>query len=132
MKPEDVFEILRSVCIINEPVSNARVSCAIVYKNRILSIGVNKKKSHPFQKKYSVNDYRIYLHAEISAIHNFIRTQGEAKLRHSDIFICRIGYSGVFLNSYPRRGCMSAIVEFRLKRLFFYKDGEIQNTNRVE
>ena len=31
--------------------SGARLAAAIVYKNRVISVGINQKRSHPFQAK---------------------------------------------------------------------------------
>ena len=63
---------------------NARLAACVVYKNDIVSFGLNEKKSHPFQAKYGKNSDAVYLHAETSAFLPSEITalpQGETPLR---------------------------------------------------
>jgi len=39
----------------------ARLAAAIVLRGDIISVGFNRKKSHPFQVQYQTNDKQIYL-----------------------------------------------------------------------
>ena len=53
--------------------SNIKFAAAVVHRNRIVSVGFNRMKSHPFQAKYAKNSEAIYLHAEIHSIKNALR-----------------------------------------------------------
>ena len=67
------FETLKHISRDLIPCARARIAACVVYKNEIVSFGVNRRKSHPLQAKYSRNQESIFLHAEISAINNALR-----------------------------------------------------------
>ena len=62
------LEKLTSVASKLPPVKASRVAACIVYKGRVVSVGVNSKRTDTFQKRFSKNEHAIYLHAEIAAI----------------------------------------------------------------
>ena len=69
-RPTRILSELALIAKELRPIQSARIAAAIVQKNNIVSIGVNSRKSHPFQKKYGKNDDSIFLHAETDAIKN--------------------------------------------------------------
>jgi deoxycytidylate deaminase len=121
-----VQNVVEKIAKSMEPVFQARVAAALVYKNDILSIGMNKNKSHPFQKKYSSHPDAIYLHAETDAIYNAIKDGYSLKtISDSELVICRMkwedGSKQVFTQGLakPCLGCQRAIVTFDIKAVHY-------------
>ena len=81
---------LSQIAINVEPVAQARIAAGIVYRNNLISIGVNRSKTHPFQKRYCKNKDAIYLHAETDAIKNSINKIDLEKFSNSILYICRV------------------------------------------
>lgn len=125
-----MFRTLATVARSIEPVANARLSAAIVYKNELVSIGTNRRKSHPFQKKFGKNSESIYMHAEISAIKEALKILTLQELSKSTLYICRMKFpSSVDKNmiyglARPCEGCMRAIVEFKINKVIYSLDND--------
>ena len=123
-----MFSLLKEVAIATPKVSGARIAAAIVHKNKIISIGVNSKKSSPLQAKYATNkDLSIYLHAEIAAIKNALRQLDVDDFSKVSLYVCRAKNDiatnqMVFGLAKPCVGCMRAIIEFNLKNVFYTLD----------
>ena len=111
-------------------IGSARLAAAVVYKRDIVSIGVNKRKSHPFQKKYGKNQDAIFLHAEILAIHNALKKISPEELAKSSLYVCRMRYTDQKRSSMeyglacPCDGCKKAIAAFDIKEVYYTKDVE--------
>ena len=83
----------RMAADITSPVGgNARLAACVVYKNDIVSFGLNEKKSHPFQAKYGKNSDAVYLHAETSAIKNALKYLSVEELADSSLYVCRVKF----------------------------------------
>lgn len=125
-----IFSILKEIAIANPKVSGAKLAAAIVYKNKIVSIGVNSMKSSPLQAKYATNkDLSIFLHAEIAAIKNALRQLDVEDFSKVDLFVCRAKTDVktnkmVFGLAKPCVGCMRAIIEFNVKNVYYSLDNE--------
>lgn len=123
---------LFKVAMATPRVATAKIAAALVYKRRVVSYGVNTLKSSPFQKKYSMNEHSIYLHAEIAAIKNCLRSFDVEDLRHMSLVICRVKWHedtatwGTGLAK-PCSGCQRAIAEFGIKNVYYST-----NENTVE
>lgn len=116
------INILSKIAIAVEPVAQARIAAAIVYKNEIVSIGVNQRKTHPFQAKYSKNEDSIFLHAETDAIKNALKHISLDELSSSVLYICRVKIENgkfVFGLSKPCCGCMRAISNFGINKVYY-------------
>lgn len=110
------------------PVGAARIAAAIVYKNEIISVGTNRYKTHPFQARFGKNPESIYLHAEVNAIHNALKRIDIDKLSRSTLYIARMkkikkgksnSFEWVSGNVCPCVGCMRAIAEFGINKVFY-------------
>jgi deoxycytidylate deaminase len=115
------------------PVSNARIAAALVYNREIISIGVNQKKSHPFQRKFTKNEHAIFLHAETDAIKNALKKYDIETIAKSTLFICRMKkdeITGAYIRGLARPcvGCLRAIATFNIKKVYYTTDGEDINT----
>ena len=124
---EGILNTLTKVAEANDD-SNIRFAAAIVYRNKIVSIGLNHNKSHPFQAKYARNPEAIFLHAEIHAIKNALREVDVDELSKCDIYITRVKRKKagdkqfVWGLSKPCPGCQRAIVEFGIRRTIYSTD----------
>lgn len=119
-------EVLASVAL-NSDHHRSKHSALILYKNEIISVGFNRIKSHPFQKKYAKANEAIFLHAEISAIKQSLRRISLKELKKSTLYVARVrlnnGNKPSFMYSKPCEGCMRAIVEFDINKVFYTEDG---------
>ena len=99
----------------------ARLAALITYKGRVLAVGTNRKKSHPFQSKYRKNDNAIYLHAETDAIKKALREKDD--LSKCILYIARARGSEKYGfnpgKASPCIGCMRAIVDFGIKNVYY-------------
>jgi deoxycytidylate deaminase len=123
-----VLNMLSKVAVAVEPVANARLAAALVYKNEIISFGINKKKTHPFQARYGKNKDSIYLHAENDCIKNALRVISVDQLSKCSLYICRVKYSNnvdkkfVYGLAKPCPGCARAIANFDIRNVIYSTD----------
>ncbi len=132
MKDIEIFNILRRLAEEND-FPTARLASAIVINSRIVSFGTNKMKSHPFQKKYGKNSAAIFSHSEINGIRNALRYVDADDLRKASLYTVRVKHpasydrSYIYANAKPCIGCMRAIMEFKLRKVFWTNDdGDIE------
>lgn len=107
------------------PVASARIAAAVVSGNRVISYGVNSRKTSPLQKKFGKNDQAICIHAEISAIKNALNRNGTNDLSNSILYVARAKKEGkAFIQGIakPCEGCMRAIAAFNLRKVFYTED----------
>lgn len=129
MKHESILETLAAVAAGTKPVAKMRLAAALVKRGKVISIGTNEKKSHPLAAKYAKNPHAFYLHAEVSAIKNALRTHDLDDIRQSTLYVCRVkrpsqhDKTWVWGLSCPCEGCMSAILDFDIRRVVYSQDG---------
>lgn len=119
MKPTEwppwIPDLLYRLALQSEQIQSSRHAACIVWKNRLLSVGQAKIKTHPLQAKFASNSKRIYLHAEIDVIVRCINNHGTDILKESDLYILRLSKGGAVSMSKPCSGCQRAIEAFQLK-----------------
>ena len=123
-------EILQTLAKIAEANDESIIlfAAAIVRGNKIVSVGFNHMKSHPFQAKYAKNEMAIFLHAEVHAIKNALREIEVDELNRCDIYITRVkrkkagDKNFVWGLSKPCPGCARAIAEFGFRRTIYTTD----------
>lgn len=119
------FGLLTKVAVATPKIAGTRVAAAIVYKNRIVSVGVNSYKTSPLQAKFATNrGLSICLHAEISAIRNALRLMHVDDISRTAMYICRIKCSNDRVRlqyglAKPCPGCTRALAEFGIKKIFY-------------
>lgn len=86
----------------------------IFKKNRILSIGLNSKKTHPKIKEYGYEDFSR-LHAELSACIRF----GQNDCKKYSIAVLRIDRNGKLNQSKPCDCCSNVIRQLKFKKVYF-------------
>jgi deoxycytidylate deaminase len=118
-----IFDVLFNLAQTIEPVGNARLAAAIVIKNEIVSFGINKRKTHPFQKKYGKNSDAIFLHAEIDAIKNSLKYIGTDELSRASLYVARAKKTGRhFMQGLAKPceyGCCKAITAFNIRSVYY-------------
>lgn len=105
--------------------SSAKLAASIVLNNKIVSIGVNSYKTHPFQKKYGKNDMAICIHSEIAAIGKALKRISIDELRRATLYIARvkqIDQSSQWGLARPCKGCQRAIAAFDIKKVYYTTD----------
>lgn len=124
-KHDRIFDILSVVAQDVTDFGSARLASAIVFGNRIISIGINRRKSHPFQAKYAKNKSAIYLHSEISAIKNSLNHIQASELKNASLYVCRMkhivpgSHYFTFGKACPCEGCLRAITDFEIKNVYY-------------
>jgi tRNA(Arg) A34 adenosine deaminase TadA len=110
--------------------SGARLASAIIYKNQIISYGVNQNKSHPFHSQFSESDDAIYLHAETDAIKNALKRIPESELEKASLYVCRVKYDSngrgkkiTWGLAKPCIGCQRAIATFGIRNVIYSNEG---------
>ena len=125
-----IIKQLRLIAEDLSPVANARIAAAIVYKGKIISIGVNQDKSHPFAAEYSKNPKAIYLHAETDCILKAKKKLSEKDLVKATIFVVRIKSSDLGDNLFglakPCSGCSRCIEDHQLKKVIYTEDSTLE------
>lgn len=87
----------------------------LVEKGKVISIGVNKEKSHPIQKQFSRFPNMTYLHAEIDclkSIENF-------DINKTTLYILRLDNNGNYAMSAPCIGCQRFLQQMQVKRIVY-------------
>jgi tRNA(Arg) A34 adenosine deaminase TadA len=99
------------------PVQSARIACAITtQKGMLISLGINRMKTHPLQARYRDRWSRIWLHAEIDAI-----VKAKGLVQGCNMYLLRVSYDHNLkpFRSFvsPCKGCSSAIEHYGIKNL---------------
>ena len=96
-----------------------KIGAVIVKKNKLISIGVNSKKTHPIQKRYNDAQLGYYktpcIHAEMAAI---INAKG-GDLRGAECFVYREDRKGLIADSMPCLSCRRALSDAGILRVTF-------------
>lgn len=93
-------------------------------------LGVNQRKTHPFQHKYAKHPEAIYLHAETDAIRRYIKHTGSSNFYNTTLYVCRLKYidnkkSSIITGlAKPCAGCMRCIVTFGISRIIYTTDDQ--------
>ena len=110
-----------------DPVDNSRHAAAVVIRKRVVGLGVNSYKSHPFADKYSRRNGAVYLHAETSAIKDALRTVSVDDLSKATLFVVRMkkftphGELETAMSK-PCDGCERCIADFGIKKVVYTTD----------
>ena len=127
MKHDRVFQILDRICESQEsPAFRKRIAAALVHKNNILSVGVNKTKTHPFQARHSHHPEKLFLHAETDCLSRAIRQMSPRDISRATLYISRIKLDD--LGNYSRGiakpclGCQKSIASLGISKVCYTTD----------
>ena len=104
----------------NDEYPRARLAAALVKNNKIISFGINRKKTDPLQA--------IYLHAEIHAIKTALRDYTYSDIVGAKLYVCRVKRPSETSKKWtwgmarPCEGCARAIVEFGISNVVYSID----------
>jgi len=116
------IKIVRRLCKIAQTsakVARCRVVAALVRRNKILAVGVNSYASVRLARRYSKHELAQSTHAEVAAIHEFLRRYDADGLRSCTLYVCRILNDGTTALAKPCRGCEAAIKAFGIKEVCY-------------
>jgi tRNA(Arg) A34 adenosine deaminase TadA len=94
-----------------------RMAAIIVTKESKFFIGRNQYKTHPLQARFGRNPQSIYLHAEIDAIVQAIRSQQD--IADSSIYVARVMKNNEIALAKPCHGCLGAILYYGVKNVLY-------------
>jgi tRNA(Arg) A34 adenosine deaminase TadA len=129
-KHKKYFDILHRVAETVEPVARQRLAACLVYKNQIVSMGINKRKTHPFQQQFAKHEEAIFLHAETDCIVNALRQIDADDLKRCSMYITRIKKSDENAKNFisglakPCDGCQRALAQFDIGNVYYSLDNE--------
>lgn len=97
-----------------------KIGAIITKGGDVLSVGFNRRKSHPIQKKYNVHrgcgdESKDYIHAEMAAI---IKVHHK-DLRGATIYVSRKNANGDRAMCRPCNACMKAILDAGIKKICY-------------
>jgi deoxycytidylate deaminase len=96
----------------------------LIKKNKIIQIGLNKRRTHPVIKKHPYHDGHVGIHAELDAI----LKSGKEDLSDCDLIVLRVDNNGKLNNSKPCVGCHSVIQQFGIENIYYStSSGSIDN-----
>ena len=118
-KNQNFISILKKISQDIECVGNQTLAACVVKRNKIISFGHNKNKTHPLQNKFNKHPQAIYLHAEIDAIKNALKRASVEDLVGSTLYIVRTKKDGSEGLAKPCSGCMQAIESFNIGKVIY-------------
>jgi tRNA(Arg) A34 adenosine deaminase TadA len=118
-KDQNFISVLKKISQDIECVGNQTLAACVVKRNKIISFGHNKNKTHPLQNKFNKHPQAIYLHAEIDAIKNALKRASVEDLVGSTLYIVRTKKDGSEGLAKPCSGCMQAIESFNIGKVIY-------------
>jgi len=112
----EIFKVLEEENLKADMIGCSRHSAAIVHKNKIISIGHNKRKTHPLMLKFQHKPFKVLLHAEIDAI---VKVRDKTLLKDSEIYVSRLSKGDNILNSEPCETCKKAIRFYGINKVYW-------------
>jgi len=101
-------------------VKTSRHAAAVVYKDKIICIGENKNKTHPFMVKHGPKNHKkTQLHAEMDCLIKTINKFGVEILSECVMYSLRVTNTDKIASAKPCPVCMDAIRIFKLKNVYW-------------
>ncbi len=128
-RPSKFFDICVNHAIANPGVGRAKIAAIVAIGNKIVSIGQNSRRTHPFAKRYQKICGAECLHAEIDAIVRALRVVDAKELSKASIYVARVKHPNSHDSGWvtglakPCAGCLSAIDKYKLKTVLWTNDG---------
>ena len=125
---QNILDMLTKVAIASDEDTATKLASAVVMRNKIISVGVNRNKSHPFQKKFGKNESAIFWHAEVDAIKTALKELDVDDLAKCDLYIARVKKpkpktkEWVWGLAKPCCGCQRAIEAFGIRNVVYTTD----------
>ena len=118
-----LFEAAKAVAV-TSPHHKARVGAVLVERGEIIAVGTNGIKSHPLQQKYNqlrfreddVSSMDHLMHAEIATL---VKAGSDYDPVRTAMYVYRIMKNRSRGISRPCRGCIAALLDFKVKRVYY-------------
>ena len=125
-----LFLVARDV----EPVVHSRHAAAVVYKGKIISIGTNQNKTHPYAVKYQKNEMANTLHAEVDAIYKAKKRLKDHELKKATLIVVRAKTTVTrgskehdhFGFSKPCKGCTECIKDHGIGKVVYTDFSQVE------
>jgi tRNA(Arg) A34 adenosine deaminase TadA len=124
-KDAAIIDMLKPLAADNVNEIGARLAACITYKGKVVSFGLNRLKSHPFQLLYGKNKDSLFLHAEVDAIYRATKRLDTHELSKSTLYVARVkrasSVDAGFVNGLARPcvGCARCIATFGLRKVVY-------------
>lgn len=100
-----------------------KLAAVMCYKNKVIAVGVNSKKTHPMQARFQAKRGSVCLHAEIDCLKNALKVVAPDDLAKCKMVVARVkkGEHGEMVPALakPCRGCDRALVQFEVGEVWF-------------
>lgn len=93
---------------------------ALFHKKKMLSLGMNKTKTHPLAFRLSGSQTKRYLHAEQDCLKGI-----NMDLSRMTLYVARMDRNGELANSKPCKFCSAYIKELGVGRVVYTIDGGV-------
>jgi deoxycytidylate deaminase len=121
-RQERLFNVAEAVAQLSD-FPRIQIGAVIARKNHILSVGVNREKSHPLQKKFNAQRFvdnfdtcQHHLHAEMDALLKVKRGEDLSKV---SVYVFRKNQNGQLAPSRPCPACLTYIKSVGIKDIFY-------------
>lgn len=115
----EIFQELRKCVVKADMVGNGQHCAAVVHRGKIISVGLNKRKTHPLQKLFADRPERQFIHAEIDAISKIKR---KYILQDCAVYVLRLSKGNRITNSEPCEGCKKALMFYNIKEIYWTRN----------
>jgi len=116
---DNITHRLCEIAVKVEPVARCRVVAALIRRNKIFAIGTNSYKSISLARRYAKHELATSTHAEIAAIHCFLRKYPERRISDYSLYVIRVLADGKIATAKPCKGCQAAIYAFGIKDVIY-------------
>ncbi len=126
-KHEARLRQLMEIATTVDKVGAGKLAASIWGRGFCIAVGVNSKKSHPIQKKFSSNPHRIFLHAETDALIKASRMNPNFSDTYMYIARVKKDRNGRYVPALakPCDGCMGMIEYYSPKGVFWTTDSGV-------
>jgi deoxycytidylate deaminase len=123
------IDILKTIAEDSSYFAGAKLAAGIFYKNRLIAIGTNQEKTHPFAVEYAKNEEAIYLHAETAAILKAKKKLSDKELSKSTLIVIRLKSTPdrkniLFGLAKPCSGCTKCISDHGIRKVIYTNNCE--------
>lgn len=109
-----VLTIAGSLCPTSKEMRSSHIAF-LIRKGKIVHIGWNKYKTHPYNLNHPYHDGTTYRHAELDVCFK----SGKEYLDGYSMVVIRINKLGIVRNSLPCKGCQSVIKQFGIDDVWY-------------
>jgi len=117
------IELATKIAVANPVQGLPRMAAVLTKRRKVVSVGMNSRKTHPLQQKFGKNKDALCIHAEIAAIKNALKIITVDELAECTLYVARVLKNNSVGLAKPCPGCASAIAEFNIKQVYWTDNG---------